>query len=796
MPLSLLPGIYVCACVFALVAVLRRGLGEPLPWRVALALLVLVLAVFSPVLLGGQILLPLDTLRGYAPFGNLPAPPVHGNYLQADLVTLIAPALARLRAAGATGAWGLWNPLVGTGVPLLADPQAQAFQPLQLLALPFPLPVAAGVVAALRVLVAMSFTFLFLRRQRIDEGAALAGAFAWGLGGFLLLWLGWPLANVGALLPMALWASALALDRGERRDLAVLALATMALLLGGHPEAEVYAGAFCAAFAFARARAMQQRMEGPSVVRRRLVRAAFAAGVGVLLALPVALPAMRAASQSQRAAGLLARRAATAGSVHVVAPEWETSWGRFARGRLLPIFAPNAFGNSRYLHYWGPENTNEDASGFVGTATVALALLGVPAGLRRRRVGAATIRSPSNPGTTLRPQERLLQATVALSSFLLCLPASLRPWADRLPLALQSTSYYHRLLLLVAFGLACLAAYQLDRVVSGEGSRWAVLPLVAVVGALIVWGTLAHPPPTQPDPVAVLRLGSLHWHVRFLVATAAVVVFGRGRRWAGPAAAALVAAELLLVHTPANPPMPATLAFPKVPAISALEERLAGHRLVAVGAALPPNLAALYGLAAVQSYDPMAPFACARIVEPFERLEPVALLDSVTRRKLAGLGVSMAVAPPATPPPLGYRVVFADETATLLASEASPVVAVTGAAHGSRWSRDGSRVVVTLGSGGPSALATTICQDGGWTVLASGSRGRATPLSAAAAPAPFLGSPLPAGAKRLELLYRPSGFLAGCVLFSLGAAAALLLTLAPPSTAASIHPLEPRQEGW
>ena len=33
----------------------------------------------------------------------------------------------------------------------------------------------------------------------------------------------------------------------------------------------------------------------------------------------------------------------------------------------LPLATPNAFGNSRYVDYWGRENTNEDASGFVGT---------------------------------------------------------------------------------------------------------------------------------------------------------------------------------------------------------------------------------------------------------------------------------------------------------------------------------------------------------------------------------------------------------------------------------------------
>ncbi len=42
------------------------------------------------------------------------------------------------------------------------------------------------------------------------------------------------------------------------------------------------------------------------------------------------------------------------------------------------MVAPNTFGNSRYAHYWGPGNSNEDASGFVGTAALLAALLALP----------------------------------------------------------------------------------------------------------------------------------------------------------------------------------------------------------------------------------------------------------------------------------------------------------------------------------------------------------------------------------------------------------------------------------
>ncbi len=819
---ALLPGLYVGGCFLALVAALRRWLDPP-PWRVALAMLALVLAVLAPVLFGGQLLLPLDNLRGRAPFAGLPAPAVHGNYLQGDLVTLVAPAQARVRAALDSGLWPLWNPLVGTGVPLLGDPQAQAFQPLQLLALPFDLTTAAGVVAALRLLAAMLFTFLLLHRQGTGEGAAFFGGLAWGLGGFLMLWLGWPLANVGALLPLAMWAVARALDRGGRRDLAALAGAVLSLALAGHPETGLEAAALLGVFALARTRRMACHGE-PRVARRHLLRAGAAAAIGVLLALPVCVPAARAAARSERAAELLARRTAPAGSVHVAAPAWERDWSTFAIGRLAPLIAPNAFGNNRFADYWGPENSNEDGSGFVGSATTLLALLGLGTALGRRR-------------SVRYPQERLLQLVAALSLGLLVLPSALRPWLDRLPLALQSTTYYHRLLLPWSFALVCLAAYQLDRTANGEGRRWPALAVAAGLAALVVAASLFHPPLPQVDTLDVLRLGWLRWHLRFLAATAAVVAIGGGRWWVPPGAAALVAAELLLAHAPANPPMPPALGFPRLPVLAFLATRPEAQRLLGVDGALPPNLAAVYGLADARAYDPMEPAACATTHAALAAVDAAALAAAGTplRARVAALGVRHLLAPPGTPAPPGFRKVFADATATVLEAPAAPLLQLhtAGSTFGEATSTkamplhagsgreiarergdaapgirvNGEAAVPRLGGsaarswlvasparvhlvlrdrGGadnaPHELGSTLCQDGGWRVLGDG-----RPLRAVGAP--FLAAALPAGMGSVELLYRPPGFLAGCLLAACGAAVLLLVSMAPPR----VLPLHPHR---
>ena len=157
--MDLLPGLWTGLLGAALAAALRRWF-DPVPGRILAAFAAVLLALFGPVLFGGKVLLPLDNLRGEVPFRLLAPVEPHGNLLQGDLIQLVAPSQAAVRSAWAAGRWPLWNAQAGAGMPLLADPQAQALQPLVLLGYPLPLPRAAGVTAALRVLAALVFSFL------------------------------------------------------------------------------------------------------------------------------------------------------------------------------------------------------------------------------------------------------------------------------------------------------------------------------------------------------------------------------------------------------------------------------------------------------------------------------------------------------------------------------------------------------------------------------------------------------------------------------------------------------------
>lgn len=538
-PVDLLPGLYAGSLAILLWSALRRWY-DPVPVRVLAIFSLVLLILFAPVLFGGKLLLPLDNLRGHPPFQNLPPMEPHGNSLQGDLIQLVSPSLVAVRTELGQDRWPLWNPWVGAGMPLLADPQSQALQPIALAVLPLPWQRAAGVMAMLRVLLALTFTYLWMRRQGLGEGPSLAGALGFGLGGFVLLWVGWPIANSAAFLPAVLYALVRCRQVGRRRDFLLLTLAFLALLLGGHPETILYALGLSLFFLGK--------------------RSALALILALLLAAPALLPFLDYLPQTLRATRL--SEAAPRGSL---AQHW------------LQIAAPNAYGNNRYADYWGLTNINEDTGGFVGTVTFLAALLAL--GARKRF-----------------PQERLFLAVAILSLVLLS------PWG-------LGT---RRLMLPLAFSLSYLGACTLERVRLGEVRRWQIILAAAGLAAVIAWGYLG-----QGDGrLAPLRIGWLHWQGRFLVLGALLLVFGRGKRWTAPAAAALIAAELLLAHLPANPPMPQRLANVVNGPIRFLQANLKGNRMAALGRDFPPNLALLYGLSDARVYNPMAPAEYLRHLEP------------------------------------------------------------------------------------------------------------------------------------------------------------------------------------
>ena len=771
-----LPGLYLVFLAALLGWALRR-FWDPVPWRVWAVFGLVLLLLLGPALFGGKVLLPLDILPGLAPSES----EVRGNPLQLDLVTQIVPAMAQVRREMGAGEWPLWNPLAGAGMPLLADPQSQVLQPLVLLALPLPLPQAAGVIAGLKLLVALIFSFLLLRRQGISEMPAFFGSLSYGMGGFLLLWLGWPISNTAAWLPVVLYAVVLTDERGARRDFLLLGMAAFAVLTAGHPETILY-GVIVSSL-FAGARLLARSRDRGKLLGRWAITGAIAFG----LAAPALLPLIRYLPQTHRDE-MVTRR-----NERVLRDPVFAGWEITGAGkRLTSVVAPAAFGDHRV--YWGEMNVNEDASAFVGTAALLAALVAFVPGVRRF------------------PQERLFLALAALSLLVIARPPGFSRLLTMLPLLDRSPTFHHRTTLVLAFSLAYLAACTVERWRAGEGRRAAVAVCTVLLGALVLWGYHAWPPPENAASLAAAR--GLQLGVLLLGALSFFVSWRRVL--AVPAVLAVL--ELFLLFGQANPSLPREGFYPETPAVAFLRENLGDARFVGIGDRLRPNASVLYGFADVRISNPVKPYVYTRMLAPVSNSvrDINDLLVRLEHPLYQLLEARYVVTPPKTRPLRGerrfLRPVLRDrstwifERTRVLPRLFLPAAAETPGGRDwiawvgenpdfaaralvqpspgrpARWSAadpEGSSLdLLSLRPAHLSArarlgedrlLATSVYQDGGWRLLVDGRPGLST-----LANGPFVAAWLPAGEHQVDLLYRPPGFLLGLVLAVLAVAGAVV----------------------
>jgi hypothetical protein len=785
--MTILPGLWVILLATLFALGLRRWF-DPVPLRCWLVWGLVMAPLFGAALFGGRVMLPLGYLTRVPPFSGLVEGPPPGNLLQGDLVLQITPWMIRVREAYLAGEWPLWNHLAGAGEPLLANPQSQAFQPLVWLALPFPVAAAAGIVAALRVLVALVFSFLLFRRQGLSEAVSLGASLVFGLSGFLQLFLGWPLAGSATFLPVLLYALTMTGQRGERRDKAFLALAVAAVLLVGHPETGLHVLALAGVWGLS---LLRTRPAG-----RRLALAgswAVAGAVGCALAAPVVLPAAAYLPQSVRAALLEARRDRLAGEIPADEAPAPEARERGVVPRLLPVAAPNVFGNNRFGAYWGERNVNEDAAGFTGTAALLAFLLALlPAGGRRF------------------PQERLALGTALVCLAVLARPPGLPEFLDALPVLRQSLSFHSRIALVFNFCVAYAAGCTWERSRRGEVQARRIVPIALALAAVITWAYLAHPGPA----LATFRHGTLALQLGTLAVAAFLLSWARGSL----AALLLVGTvELLVIHGPANPTAPAALFYPRTPSIDFLEKRLdPWYRMAGLGPALRPNFPSVYGLADPRSSNPIKPAPYAEAMARINRFpgRPTDGFIHPTDPLYGLLGVRFVMTAPRVRLPRPLRLADRRKEAWIyrrpgalprLFLPASAVPCGTGWASctekigdfaeiaavrppESPWSASDPqssslipgelwpawiRARAVLAE--PRLLAGSVYQEGGWRLLVDGTR-RPTIL----ANGPFVAAWLPAGEVSVDLLYRPPGFLAGMALAALGLAAGAVAWMPPP----------------
>ena len=227
--------LYVLA-LYALAVWAARRFNVDLPWRVAAFFYTLVLLFLFKPMTQSFVNIPIDFVHQLPPWAFLTRHPRAHNAELNDLALQIVPWAHQVRESWKSFQVPLWNARSGSGYPLLANGQSSALSILRLLALPFSLGQSFTVEAAFKILIALTFTFLYCRKRGCSELASVAGAVAFGFSTFIIVWLHFPIVTAACFLPAVMLALELLKERLTYTRFFFAAILWTVMIFGGHPE--------------------------------------------------------------------------------------------------------------------------------------------------------------------------------------------------------------------------------------------------------------------------------------------------------------------------------------------------------------------------------------------------------------------------------------------------------------------------------------------------------------------------------------------------------------------------------
>ena len=606
----------------------RAGLLQS-DWGAAFLFGVAVFALLGPALVGVRVFLPSSVLYFIPPWTNQKPPDVdtYLNPVLTDIPTAYYPWWSYARESLRSWSVPQWNPYALGGTPFYANAQAAFFSPFSLPLWILPFKYAFGVVAAMRLWVTAFGTYLLCRELRLSFWPSVLGGLAFGFSAFSILWLSYPVLNVLALLPWALWLVTRLLRTGHALSALALGLVLALALLGGHPGSELHLYAIVALYALLAAAVHE------SPIRDRLARLGLAGAAMVVAAAVTAFVLIPVARAVPGTVGVEVR----SGSALTV-----------PSSAMRTVFFPDWWGRPTGIFLGGPFNYNERTI-YSGAVILLLAVAAI----------------------LLRPRWRtsLPFAILAFVGFEAAFGLEPVAWIiDHAPVL--SNDRNARLSLLVQLGTAVLAAIAFDALLARPPKRLSVVIVFVAAAAVISVGVAATHGSFQdlrtalhhfrtgddfarPDVIELVSVG--WWALLALLLLVALLA----RRVTGAAtfgAAVLVLTVLDLGHFARgyNPMAPPDRAVPAQPsAVRFLRAHAGGERVVGLGVVLPPDVSMQYGLEDVRGNDPPNPdkryFRFFQLINPNQALGDwlaVPALSPLARRMLNLVNVRYIVTAP------------------------------------------------------------------------------------------------------------------------------------------------------
>ena len=390
-----------------------------------LLLVLIVLAFFAKTIFQGLLPIPADTIVGlYHPFRDAvfqeyPNGIPYKNFLITDPVRQQYPWRELAVSIMKQGELPLWNPYQFAGTPLLGNLQSAALYPLNILYWLMPFQMTWTVLVILQPLLALLFMYLYLKEMKLFKLPATFGAVIFAFSGFFVAWLEW-----NTILHVILWLPLLLLALEKLRVKLSLLWSTIFIFalsssfLAGHLQVFFYVSLVLMAYLV-------------TILYRSKSK-------GKLVLLLSALCSLFAVVTSLQWIQFVKFYLQSAREIDQVL--WQKEGWFIPAKHLVQFFAPDFFGNPATLNYWGVWNYGEFI-GYVGIAGFVFALLAI---IYRR------------------DRKTFFYIGLLIGSILFATNNVIAQLPFRMGLPLIGTSQPTRLLAIVDFSLAVLAALGLD----------------------------------------------------------------------------------------------------------------------------------------------------------------------------------------------------------------------------------------------------------------------------------------------------------------------------------------------
>jgi hypothetical protein len=544
----------------------------------------LVVVFFWQFFFKGLLPIPSDTIVGlYYPFRDIyaktnPNGVPFKNFLITDPVRQLYPwknlSILDLKQKAIPA----WNPYNFSGTPLLANLQSSSFYPTNIFFFLMPFDLAWSLLIFIQPLLGGLFMYLYLRNLKLKEVSSFIGAISFAFSGFFIAWLEWgTVLNTALWLPLTLFSLDKIFSETKSRIkwFLILLCSLLFSFFGGHLQTFFYLAILSFMYSLLMLFSAEKKLKK-----------------GIYLVLTVLAFIVFSSVQWFPTLKFITLSARNLDMIGWKAEGWFIPWQN-----LVQFIAPDFFGNPTTLNYYGIWNYAEFL-GYVGIIPLIFAIFAL---------------------FFKKDKKVFFFGSVFFVSLIFAFPTIIAKIPFKLLIPFVSTSQPTRLLFVVDFSLAVLAAIGFDYFMTHSKNRSKILYVLGVFIAFfgLLWlfvnffgkGVLSQTNllvakqnlilPTFLFAISLLVLLAIIFYPENKIKQKVLNV--------GYCLLILITVfDLFRFGWKFESFTKKDYLFPKTPVTSFLQKNIDNFRLISTDSTiLPPNFSIMYKLQTVDGYDPL-----------------------------------------------------------------------------------------------------------------------------------------------------------------------------------------------